>query len=35
MTGQHALVLGGGGIAGIAWMTGLLTGFSAEIGVTG
>ncbi len=28
MTGQHALVLGGGGIAGIAWMTGLLTGLS-------
>ena len=31
MTGGHALVLGGGGLAGIAWMTGLLTGL-AEAG---
>ena len=31
MTGEHALVLGGGGVAGIAWMTGLLTGL-AEAG---
>jgi NTE family protein len=31
MTGEQALVLGGGGIAGIAWMTGLLTGL-AEAG---
>jgi NTE family protein len=31
MTGEHALVLGGGGLAGIAWMTGLLTGL-AEAG---
>src|SRR5215469_5798748 len=30
-TGEHALVLGGGGIAGIAWMTGLLAGL-AEAG---
>jgi NTE family protein len=30
-TGEHALVLGGGGLAGIAWMTGLLTGL-AEAG---
>jgi len=28
MTGEHALVLGGGGVAGIAWMTGLLTGLA-------
>jgi NTE family protein len=28
MTGEHALVLGGGGLAGIAWMTGLLTGLA-------
>jgi len=28
MTGGHALVLGGGGLAGIAWMTGLLTGLA-------
>ncbi len=31
MTGEHALVLGAGGLAGIAWMTGLLTGL-AEAG---
>jgi NTE family protein len=31
MTGEHALVLGGGGVAGISWMTGLLTGL-AEAG---
>jgi NTE family protein len=31
MTDGHALVLGGGGVAGIAWMTGLLTGL-AEAG---
>jgi NTE family protein len=31
VTGEHALVLGGGGLAGIAWMTGLLTGL-AEAG---
>src|SRR5215813_5029102 len=31
MTGEHALVLGGGGVAGIAWITGLLTGL-AEVG---
>jgi NTE family protein len=31
MTDEHALVLGGGGLAGIAWMTGLLTGL-AEAG---
>jgi NTE family protein len=31
MTGGHALVLGAGGLAGIAWMTGLLTGL-AEAG---
>ncbi|HEY2079545.1 MAG TPA: patatin-like phospholipase family protein [Streptosporangiaceae bacterium] len=31
MTGERALVLGGGGIAGTAWMTGLLTGL-AEAG---
>src|SRR5215469_7877698 len=31
MTGEHALVLGGGGVAGTAWMTGLLTGL-AEAG---
>jgi NTE family protein len=30
-SGEHALVLGGGGVAGIAWMTGLLTGL-AEAG---
>src|SRR5215469_5344462 len=28
MTDQKALVLGGGGVAGIAWMTGLLTGLA-------
>ena len=28
MTEQQALVLGGGGVAGIAWMTGLLTGLA-------
>lgn len=28
MTDQQALVLGGGGVAGIAWMTGLLTGLA-------
>src|SRR6202034_736851 len=31
MTERHALVLGGGGVAGIAWMTGLLAGL-AEAG---
>jgi NTE family protein len=31
MTDRHALVLGGGGVAGIAWMTGLLLGL-AEAG---
>jgi len=31
ITGEHALVLGGGGLAGIAWITGLLTGL-AEAG---
>jgi NTE family protein len=31
MTHRHALVLGGGGVAGIAWMTGLLAGL-AEAG---
>jgi NTE family protein len=31
MANGHALVLGGGGVAGIAWMTGLLTGL-AEAG---
>ena len=31
MTDERALVLGGGGVAGIAWMTGLLTGL-AEAG---
>jgi NTE family protein len=36
MADLHALVLGGGGVAGVAWMTGLLTGL-AEAGedVTG
>ena len=36
MLGEQALVLGGGGVAGVAWMTGLLTGL-AEAGqdVTG
>ena len=28
MDGEHALVLGGGGVAGIAWMTGLLAGLA-------
>lgn len=28
MAGEQALVLGGGGVAGIAWMTGLLAGLS-------
>lgn len=28
MTEGHALVLGGGGVAGIAWMTGLLAGLA-------
>lgn len=28
MTDRHALVLGGGGVAGIAWVTGLLTGLA-------
>jgi NTE family protein len=28
MTDRHALVLGGGGVAGIAWMTGLLAGLT-------
>ena len=27
---DHSLVLGGGGITGIAWMTGLLLGFSGR-----
>jgi NTE family protein len=31
MAAEHALVLGGGGVAGVAWMTGLLTGL-AEAG---
>ena len=31
MTGRRALVLGGGGVTGIAWMTGLLAGL-AEAG---
>ncbi|PBC79795.1 NTE family protein [Streptomyces sp. TLI_235] len=30
MTDQRSLVLGGGGLAGIAWLTGLLAGFEAE-----
>jgi NTE family protein len=29
MAGEHALVLGGGGVAGVAWMTGLLAGLAA------
>lgn len=29
MTGKRALVLGGGGVAGIAWETGLLTGLAS------
>ena len=29
MPDRHALVLGGGGVAGIAWITGLLTGLAA------
>jgi predicted acylesterase/phospholipase RssA len=29
MPGDQALVLGGGGVAGIAWITGLLTGLAA------
>ncbi len=28
MQGDQALVLGGGGVAGIAWITGLLTGLA-------
>jgi NTE family protein len=28
VTGRHALVLGGGGVAGIAWMSGLLAGLA-------
>ena len=28
MNEEHALVLGGGGVAGIAWMTGLLAGLA-------
>jgi NTE family protein len=32
MTGRRALVLGGGGVTGIAWMTGLLAGLS-EAGI--
>jgi NTE family protein len=36
MTTTHALVLGGGGVAGIAWHTGLLTGLAdAGVDVTG
>ncbi len=31
MSDRHALVLGGGGVAGIAWTTGLLAGL-AEAG---
>ena len=34
MTVDEALVLGGGGVSGIAWMTGLLTGL-AEAGQDG
>ena len=30
MTGRRALVLGGGGIAGIAWETGILLGIADE-----
>ena len=30
MTGQRALVLAGGGLAGIAWETGVLLGISDE-----
>src|ERR1700754_760565 len=30
MTGKRALVLGGGGVAGIAWETGLLAGIADE-----
>ncbi|GAA1102320.1 patatin-like phospholipase family protein [Kitasatospora arboriphila] len=30
MTDRKSLVLGGGGLAGIAWLTGLLAGFEAE-----
>ncbi len=36
MTVDEALVLGGGGVAGIAWMTGLLAGLAeADQDVTG
>jgi NTE family protein len=28
MLEDHGLVLGGGGVAGIAWMTGVLTGLA-------
>jgi NTE family protein len=36
MTTRHALVLGGGGIAGIAWHTGILSGLAeAGVDVTG
>jgi NTE family protein len=31
MANGHALVLGGGGVAGIAWITGLLAGL-ADVG---
>ena len=30
MTGKRALVLGGGGVAGIAWETGILLGIADE-----
>ena len=30
MTGKRALVLGGGGVAGIAWETGILIGIADE-----
>jgi NTE family protein len=36
MQGDQALVIGGGGVAGIAWITGLLAGLAvAGRGVTG
>ena len=36
MAGEHVLVLGGGGVAGIAWMTGLLAGLAdARQDITG
>lgn len=31
MPDGQALVLGGGGVAGIAWMTGLLAGLPGEL----